>query len=136
MAEHYEDDVVADAADAALGTDAKHLETQTTMKPLRQLYEFYKAQGQLQSITEFRFRKLHSICPLPMCPHMSNSNKVRITKTMWDTNFKSINRSLIQRCLYSNNNTNSKYSFNSTNSSCNLNIMKRRCTYNFRVYSG
>ena len=40
-----EDNVVEDAVDAALGTDAKNLEMQTPTKPLRQLYEFYKAQG-------------------------------------------------------------------------------------------
>ena len=40
-----EDNVVEDAADAALGTDAKNLEMQTTSKRLRQLYEFYKTQG-------------------------------------------------------------------------------------------
>ena len=39
-----EDDVVEDAADATIGTDAKISELETTMKPLRQLFELYKAQ--------------------------------------------------------------------------------------------
>ena len=39
------DNVVDDAADEILGNDAKSMGTETTMKPLRQLFEFYKAQG-------------------------------------------------------------------------------------------
>ena len=43
--DNVQDDVVDDEADAALGTGAKDMEMQTPTKPLRQLYEFYKAQG-------------------------------------------------------------------------------------------
>ncbi len=39
------DDVVDDAADEAIGQDARSLETEATMKPLRQLFEFYKNRG-------------------------------------------------------------------------------------------